>query len=228
MKNKPINNRIPLLVFLVVLFAGLNLKAQIHEKLQGKLYENITSAEGEALFPDGWFKGVVTLKSNEIFDGVLIRYDKINDKLLYQENGQIYTAGPEVVAFHIPSDVALHDFKKGYPKIGKLTDQAFYEVLHDGTTKLLKKHTSLIKEEKEEDGSAKQRIEDTQQYFVLKDKKMTLLKEPFEQSLLGLLADKRAIMKMVITEQFLEFNEDIDIVTLLEEYDAYKAGSPGH
>jgi hypothetical protein len=152
----------------------------------------------------------------------------INDKLLYQENEQTYIAGPEVIQFHIPGENALYDFKKGYPKTGKLTDQTYYEVLHDGNTKLLKKHYAILKEEKGENDATVKKIENTQQYYVLKDKKMTMLKEPFEQTLLGLLADKRALMKMVITEQHLEFNEDIDIVTLLEEYDAYKAGSPGH
>ncbi len=204
--------------------------AQFHDKLQGKPYDteanNVT--EGSPLFPEGWYKGVITLKSGEILDGIPIRYDKVNDRLLYEEEGQFYTAGPEVIQFHIPSDNALYDFKKGYPKTGKLTDQAFYEVLHDGTTKLLKRRSSVISEEKGENDTVSRKAEDAQQYYVLKDKKMTVLKEPFEQTLLNLLADKKALMKMVITEQQLEFNEDIDIVTLLEEYDAYKAGSPGH
>lgn len=218
-----------ILLFAVIHFA-FAAKAQFHAKLQGKPYPATDQnfAEGNIHFPDGWYKGVITLKSTEVLDGIPIRYDKVNDQLLYMENEKIYIAGPEVIYFHIPSDNALYDFKKGYPKIGKLTDQNFYEVLHDGNTKLLKRHVAVVKEEKDENDAVLKKVEDTYQYYVLKDKKMNLLKEPFEQTLLNLLADRRSLMKMVITEQQLEFNEDIDIVTLLEEYDAYKAGSPGH
>src|SRR5690606_14390681 len=76
--------------------------AQFHDKLQGKPYDteanNVT--EGSPLFPEGWYKGVITLKSGEILDGIPIRYDKVNDRLLYEEEGQFYTAGPEVIQFH--------------------------------------------------------------------------------------------------------------------------------
>lgn len=204
--------------------------AQFHEKLQGKPYdpEAAQVQQGETLFLDGWYQGYIKLKSGEVLDGVTLRYDKANDQVLYEEAGQYYIAGANVIQFHIASEDALYNFVKGFPKIGKLTDQSFYELLHDGTTKLLKKHTATIKSVKNEEGTLEKVAEDTTHYYVLKDKKMTLLKEPFEQSLLALLADKRALMKMVITEQQLEFSEDIDIVTLLEEYDAYKAGSPGH
>jgi hypothetical protein len=204
--------------------------AQFHEKLQGKPFDVETNKvnQGESLFLDGWYKGYVKLKSGEVLDGISIRYDKINDQLLYEENEQYYIAGPSVVQFHIASDDALYNFSKGYPKIGKNTENSFYEVLHDGTTKLLKKHTATLKSIKNEEGTLEKVAEDATQYYVIKDKKIVLLKEPFEQSLLTILADKRSLMKMVIVEQQLEFNEDIDIVSLLEEYDAYKAGSPGH
>ncbi len=203
-------------------------EAQYMQDVNGRVVTEMTytDVEGSPFLVEEFHKGIVTMvKDNQVHDGVPIRYDAYKDELEYEKDGKHYRLGPEVMSFSIPTGDALYEFQRGFPAAGDLTENSFYQVLHDGNTKLLKHYGKRMREEKAyNSASATKRFDDSEQLFVLKGGKMNPVKKNGKKDLLALLSDEKNLMNYVIKEEQLDFKSEMDMVKLLEEYDAYKAG----
>ncbi|WP_207503403.1 hypothetical protein [Telluribacter humicola] len=186
-----------------------------------------TDTEGSPyLLDDKWITGTLRTTSDKVVDGVKMKYDIFQDELEYEKEGKLYRLGAnEVVEFAMPTGDALYIFRRGFPAIDDQTESSFYRVLHDGNTKLLKRFESKKREEKQyNSATAVSRFVPNEQLYVYKQGKMHPIKKGDKKALLSLLSDKKNLMEHNIKEQQLNLKSEVDMVKLLEEYDAYKAG----
>jgi hypothetical protein len=218
-------NLISSLVGIVCLFATA--QAQFMYDINGRVVNEVqyTDVEGSPYLLDNWYTGSVKMTEGKVYDGIKMRYDAYKDELEYEKDGKFYRLGPEIVEFSIPSGDALYNFRRGFPAAGNQTDRSFYQLLHDGTTKLLKRHEMKMREERAYNSATNtKRFDLNEKLYILKQGKMYPIKKNDKKALLKILSDERNLMEYAIKEQQLDFKTEDDIVKLLEEYDAYKAG----
>jgi hypothetical protein len=214
--------------FLLSFFLWSNtLIAQDSTGLAGTPYQETATADGESspyLFKE-WFSGTVRTSDDRVHDGVNIRYDLKKDEVEYKADSGLFRVSSGITEFTIPTGTDLYIFKNGYPAVAGQSDKSFYRVLYDGNTKLLKKYVAPIKVEK---ASATRTLEPSAKLYILKNDKLNQVQLTDRNSFLKLLTEEKNKMNYVIRESQLDFAAEDDLITLLEEYDSYKAGRGGN
>ncbi len=157
-----------------------------------------------------------------------MRYDAYKDEVEYEKESKMYRLGSEITAFTLPTGDALYEFRSGFPAVGDQTEKSFYRVLADGNTKLLKRYEMKMREEKPyNSATVTKRFDLNEQLYVLKNGTMYPVKTNDRKGIMKLVNDEKNLMNYIIKEEQLNFSTEDDIVKLLEEYDAYKAGRKG-
>lgn len=223
--NQSMKKIISSLVVIVCLISTA--QAQFMYDINGRVVSEMsyTDVEGTPYFTEGWNTGLVNPVKGNPVDGVKMRYDAYKDELEYEKDGKLYRLGPEIKEFSFMTADEKYIFRNGFPLVDNQIPASFYRVLHDGTTKLLKRYEMKMREERQyNSATTTKRFFMAEELFVLKDGTMTALKKNDKKTLLSLLADEKKLMEFAIKEQELNFKNDLDVVKLLEEYDAYKAG----
>ncbi|MCF2490294.1 hypothetical protein [Dyadobacter sp. CY347] len=213
--------------FLLSFFLWTNAAiAQDSTGLSGTPYqESATDGENSAYLFQEWYSGTVRTSDDRVHDGVKIRYDIKKDEVEYKADSGLFRVSSGVKEFTIPTGTDLYIFKNGYPAVGEQTDKSFYRVLYDGNTKLLKKYVKPIKVEK---ASATRTLEPNAKLYIMKNDKLNPVQLSNRNSFLNLLTEEKNKMNYIIRESQLDFAAEDDLITLLEEYDSYKAGRGGN
>ncbi|KAA6440953.1 hypothetical protein FEM33_04605 [Dyadobacter flavalbus] len=201
--------------------------AQDSTGLAGIPFQETVSTNGRNipyLFKD-WYSGMVRTSDDQVHDGLMLRYDLEKDEVEYKKGTSLFRIPAGITEFSIMTGSDLYTFKSGFPAVDGYTDKSFYRVLYDGNTKLLKKYTNPIHVEK---ASATREMDEGAKLYILKNEKLNPVKLNDKNSFLKLLPDEKNKLNYVIKEQQLEFGGDDDLITLLEEYDSYKAGRGGN
>jgi hypothetical protein len=201
--------------------------AQDSTGLAGTPFQEVKLSPGETspyLFND-WYMGTVRTSDDKVHDGIQLRYDLKKDEVEYKQNSGLYRLSQGVTEFTIPTGTDLYIFKSGFPAADGQTGNSFYRVLYEGNTVLLKKYTSPIRVEK---ASATTAMDQDSKLYILKDQKLTPVKLSDKNSFLKLLSDEKNKMLYTIKEQQLDFGAEDDLISLLEEYDSFKAGRGGN
>lgn len=200
--------------------------AQDVSGLSGKPVPQISESGNapEYLFKD-WYSGIVRTNIDKVVDGINIRYDLSNDAIEYQQGANTYMVSEGIREFTIPTNTDLYTFKSGYPAVDQQSEKSFYRVLYEGNVILLKRYKSPIITEK---ASPTQTLDKDAQLYIFKDNKLSRVKLSDKNSFLKLLSDERNKMLYTIKEQQLEFGAEDDLISLLEEYDSFKAGRGGN
>ena len=212
---------------LTALFWGKQATAQDSTGLSGIISQEKTLARGAKspyLFNE-WYSGTVRTGDDKVHDGIYLRYDVEKDELEYKSGSGIYRLSQGVTEFTIPTGTDLYIFKNGFPGVGEYNNNSFYRLLYDGNVKLLKKYTGAILVEK---ASPTQALDPDSKLYIFKDEKLSQVKLNDKNSFLKLLSDEKNKMLYTIKEQQLEFGAEDDLISLLEEYDSFKAGRGGN
>ena len=220
---------------IISLFAGLCLiasaQAQFMQDINGRVVTEVTytDVEGSPYLFEDWNTGIMkAVQNDKVFDGLKMRYDAYKDEVEYEKDGKMYRLGPEITAFTLPTGDALYEFRRGFPAVGSQTENSFYRVLSDGNTKVLKRYAMKMREEKPyNSATVTKRFDLDEQLYVLKNGTMYPVKTNDKKGIMKLVSDEKNLMNYVIKEEQLNFRTEDDIVKLLEEYDAYKAGRKG-
>jgi hypothetical protein len=168
---------------------------------------------------DDWVTGTITTSKGEIIDAVKMRFDNYKGDIEYKKEDSLYSLkGNDVTEFSFLTGSDLYTFQKGFPAVGKSTGESFYRVLYDGNLKVLKRYTSNPKD----NGKSSFVLDET--LYVLKDQTMIPVKVNDRKGIMKVVADKKNHMEYAAKEQQLDFSQEADIIKLIEEYDAYKAG----
>lgn len=213
-------------LLLIVCIADITV-AQDSTGLSGTPFQEIkyTDSKSSPYLFEEWYSGTIRTSDEQIHDGIKIRYDLKKDEVEYQLGSALYRLSTGVKDFTIPTGTDLYIFKNGFPPVDGNTEKSFYRVMYDGNTKLLKKYKSQIKQEK---ASATREMDPDAKIYILKDDKLSLVKLSDKNSFLKLLPDEKNKMLYVIKEQQLDFAAEDDLISLLQEYDSYKAGRGGN
>ncbi len=211
-----------LLLLCLINTAVLQAVAQDSTGLSGTPFQAGSSGADNAsyLFSD-WYSGTVRTSDDKVHDGVYLRYDLKKDEIEYKQGADLYRLKQGVSEFTIPTGTDLYVFKNGFPAVGGQSSSSFYRVLYEGNTKLLKKYTTPIKVEK---ASPTQAVDPESKLYIVKGEKLFPVKLNDKNSFLKLLGDKKNKMLYTIKEQQLEFGAEDDLISLLEEYDSFRAG----
>ncbi|TDE11568.1 hypothetical protein [Dyadobacter psychrotolerans] len=209
---------------LSILFSGSEIIAQDSTGLTGIPYQETADGGNSYLFKE-WYSGSVRMQDDKVYDGVQLRYDIKKDEIEFKKDSALYRISNGVQEFTIPSGTDLYIFRSGFPAGQGQTAKSFYRVMYDGNTKLLKKYISPIRVEK---ASATKEMDPDAKLYVVKDNKLSAVKLSDKNSFLKLLPDEKNKMLYIIKEQQLDFGAEDDLVSLLSEYDSYKAGRGGN
>ena len=165
MKNKLVNI---FFLFLAIHVLAINLsKAQyefIPDQTTGKplttaRYENVT---GTPFLIDAWLHGEVKLANGSIVKPKAIKYDAVEDKLLFQQDGKIFEFFPKVAVFKLYAPNQTRTFL-----INDKNSQ-YFELLADGDIKLLKKTKKVVLERKGYNSATVEKVIDENiKYYIV-------------------------------------------------------------
>ena len=131
-------------------------------------YENVT---GTPYLIDAWLNGEVKLANGSIVKPKAIKYDAVEDKLLFQEGGKIFEFFPKVAVFKLYAPSQTRTFLIN-DKNGE-----YFELLVDGDIKLLKKTKKVVLERKGYNSATVEKvIDESIKYFILVNDKRSELK----------------------------------------------------
>jgi len=226
-------------LFFILVFtfciAGLNASAQEFSKyattptteyLGGQLvsYNKYTKIKGSPYLYDVWLHGEVVTNDGKTYKKMLIKFNTEKDELIF-----VYepTDVPEKFAdpirmftIHAETDRV---FVNQFPKVDKQNAMSYYEVLVAGNTMLLKRHKEILESSRNEwtrastDGVYSNR----DAYYLYKDSQMLPLNLN-KNSILKLLADKSSDVNAYADSQKVNFEQEGDLIKLLNYYNTLK------
>ncbi len=222
------NIKLLIVVFILMLSAN-RIKAQVYGQdvngsaLREKRYLDVN---GSPYLVDTWEKAVVQLNNGQTYN-VDIKYDMIADNIYFRNKAgdSLNFAQPVKefkIAYTLNNKAESRLFRSGFPSTGGKTNQnSFYEVLYDGTTKLIKKDAKSIWEETTTYGTATKvkNITDHVTYFVARGDKIVLLKND-RKSVTEALNDKAADIEKYIKDNKLDAKKDDDLIKIFTYYNS--------
>jgi hypothetical protein len=169
--------------------------------------------KGDPYLTKDWSTASVKLQNGQTYEGVNVRYDLLEDQLTFK------TAEGSELAFATPvSEFKITYDEKGSPvtKVFRsgfkgTTDNSFYEVLHDGNVKVLKKHGKQIETVQEYNSPPTKSITDRIKYFYVLNNELVELKKD-TKSLGVVFGSKSAEVEKYIKENKLNVKKDEDLV----------------
>lgn len=206
------------MLFCVLLAATSFAQPIFIQDINGRpIFENTYSdVEGSPYLQPDWMRGTVKAKHNgKTYQLAKMKYDAYKDEVEYEENQKLYRFSKEITEFSTPSGL----FRNGFSSIESFTPQSFYEVLHDGNLKLLKKHFIRIVTEKPYNSATEtKRFTKEETLFLWKDNKMYRLKKD-KKAILELLGSKQPEIEAFIKEQKLKLSKEEDILKVVEKFE---------
>lgn len=174
-------------------------------------YENVT---GTPYFLDFWSKGKVTTKSGKNYVDMSLKYDIMNDKLIFQGEGgnMMYFAEP-VSTFEI-TDAGLstsYKFINGLPIIDGLNQSSFFQIVASGKISLFKRIYKKITESTGY-GSAtvNKSFKNYSTYYVLQNGNLSKISIN-KKSLIELLPNKEKEITDYLKKEKTDFKHDSDL-----------------
>lgn len=172
--------------------------------------------EGSAYYNPYWEKGVVKLNDGRVYADVNIKFDQVEQALMFKtKSGDSVILEKPVAEFKIASRNTV--FRNGYNG----NKNAYYEVLADGTTQLLKSTAKTINDVKAYPyGTGEVRsIKADDQYYLYKNNKLIRLKQN-EASVLAAIGDKQPELTAYIRSSGLNMKNAGDLEKLMEYYNS--------
>jgi hypothetical protein len=178
-----------------------------------KRYTNI---KGSPYLQPDWAAGSVKLRSGKTFDGMKLKYDQVEDELLFLSDGGKEMTFSEPVAEFTIGDKA---FRRGYPAADGAPANAFYEVITEGKMALLKRTSKKVIEEPAYNAATSVKSIRTNENYYLTATNLELTKiKKDKKSVLAALPDKKAELEDYIKDQRLDLRQEQDIVKLISYY----------
>lgn len=211
-------------VFLLML---LEVKAQYaitFDNIDGRpLYANLhAGVQGEPMLFKDWTQATVHLQNGEKLKNVKVKYDLIDDLLIFTDNkDQLFYFRQKVNEFwlHREGEADLH-FKSGFPAFDGQTTDNFYQILVDGPVPLLKSRKKSVQESQVYGGATTQRIlHDVEGLLVFKDGQLIKIRKN-EKAVLDALKGDRAEMKELISKNKYNLRKDEDLIAFFRDYNA--------
>jgi len=216
-----------LLVLTVLFFTGIHqanaqyLKDALGRQIILAPYENV---EGDAYLFKDWQVADVKLNTGDVYKNVQLKYDQLKETLYFKGD-----KNEEVMAFAVPvreftingtADTPPLHYRNGYHAIPGVSANAYFEVLANGTTQLLKRTAKNIQEEKGygEAAVTKKIVSTVKYYLVLSDKTIQIKND--KKSLLAALSNKHPEIEKYIQDNHLNLKNDTDLGKVVTYYNS--------
>lgn len=180
-------------------------------------YENVT---GSPYLIDDWSTALVKLQSGQTYKDVKVKYDQVSDELRFENNGKELVFINPISEFKIklPKNNSVKDL---YFKCGFAPDpKAFYQVLAEGKTTLIKKNRKIIVDKTPYNSATAVKVFEPQtKYYLYRDHKFEGIKNN-KKTILGILSDKTAVLNSYIQKENINLNRDEDFGKLITYYNS--------
>lgn len=179
--------------------------------------KNYLDVKGSPYLFDEWTEGWVKLHNGNMHAGMSLKYDQVQDNLLFKgSSGQAQAFVEPVIEFEIDG----HLFRKGYTPVDGAAPAAFYQVLADGNTQFLKRTTKQIFEEVPYGTATKQKTIAPKEFYYLSlganDNLVKIRKD--KKAIVNALSDKKAQLEQYIKQHSLDMKEEADLAKLVAYY----------
>lgn len=132
-------------------------------------YENVT---GSPYLVDEWLSGEVRLANGSLVKSKAVKYDAVDNKLLFQQDNKVFEFFPKAVAF-----VLFAPERKRTFLLKENEKDGYFELLEDGKIQLLKKTRKKIVDRKDYNSSVVETIiAENVSYFLLVEGKQKEIK----------------------------------------------------
>lgn len=185
----------------------------------GNIYENVT---GSPYLSADWISGSVELTDAKVYNNVSLKYDEINDDVIFKGKDGVAMAADNVKQFKLAPYGDVKDstlFRSGFPAVKSNTVKGFYEVLVDGKVKLLKKTSKRINTSREYNSASvdKTVIASSTYYLFTQNGNMIFISKD-KKSILKELTGKEAELNTFISAEKLNLKNDADLAKLVTYY----------
>ncbi|TCD22112.1 hypothetical protein EZ456_18390 [Pedobacter psychrodurus] len=179
-------------------------------------YEDVT---GSPYLFDYWIKGKVTTKSGKHYVDMPLKYNVMDDKLIFKhENGNLMYFAEPVTEFELlnPELNISNKYINGLPAIDHFNSASYFKVIFSGQTSLFKKTNKKIIESKQY-GSAitNKSFNTTNSYFVLSNGNFLKI-TPTKKAILVLFPSKEQELNNYLKKEKIDFKQDSDLKKLFE------------
>lgn len=176
-------------------------------------YENVT---GSPYLIDDWSTALVKLQSGQTYKDVKVKYDQVSDELRFENNGQELVFINPIAEFKIKLPKKDLYFKCGFAPDPK----AFYQVLAEGKTTLIKKNRKVIVDKTPYNSATTVKVFEPQvRYYLYKDNDLASVKAN-KKSILSALSDKKDALEAYIGKEKLDFDNNEDLSKLINYYNS--------
>lgn len=148
-----------------------------------------------------------------------IKYDQLEDKVIVKGPGtEEYAFNDAVAEFNFKDDNKL--FRAGFAPVGKMTEKSFYQIIHDGKTKYIKRLGKIIIESKGYNTpTIEKKVETDNSYYIVRNDNIPVLVKNNEKSIIAML-DKKGDFSKYIKDNKLNLKNDEDVTKFLSYYDS--------
>lgn len=195
-------------LFLMVGIAGLThsvATAQIYmTDINGQvLRENkYVDVQGSPYLDEAWKPGVLISSKGKAYPNNQVRFDAYGGEVEYQQKEKAYRMNPrELHEFKILNGVDTLRFKNGFAAANSNTPETYYQVLYDGSVKLLKQLKITMNESKAYNSATATKTFSRQElYFVNKPDGSLQRIQRNRKSILSAFPDKKSEMEKALKE----------------------------
>jgi len=224
--NRNMIKKTLLISTLLLSFGTSQIFAQAVSDVNGRNYRVKSSSDikGSPYFTDNFIKGILKLKNGKEINGLALKYDLMDDLVLYKDaKDSIMEVAEPIAEFKLESvnepAIPYHLFRSGFNKVNGNTDNSFYEVLSDGNVKFIRKNIKYIKEFTEYNAKTSDKsIEDKITYYIVKPDNTPIPVSKNEKSILNVLDNKKDELSAFIKSNKLSLKKDADILKVFEYY----------
>ncbi|WP_299706860.1 hypothetical protein [uncultured Pontibacter sp.] len=174
--------------------------------------------KGSPYLTDDWQAGSVKLDNGKIFEGLQLKYDQIEEELMFlnkAEEAQLFV--DPIAEFTIIG----RTFRRGYTPADGATPKTFYQVLADGETQLLKRTSKKIYEEVPYGTATKIKniIENETYYLADAEGKLTKIRKD-KKAITNALSNKKSELEDYVKANRLDLRQEGDMAKLVTYYNS--------
>lgn len=186
-----------------------------------------TNYENTPYVPADWLPGTLVTPTGQRYAVGLLRYNADLDQPEYQLGEQVFRPKFAVrqIVLGDSAKAGVRRFVNGFPAVDQQTPASFYELLHDGKTKLLKRTKAVLLDVTSYNSATKQkRFDFNETYYVARPGATPSGAAPVrvkrdKKSLLEVFADRGAQVEEFLAREKLKLRSWDEVAKVLRFYD---------
>lgn len=172
-----------------------------------------TDVEGNPYLYDFWVKGKVTLKNGKSYSNDSLKYDLIDDKLIFKnDDGTLMHFAEPVKSFDLLSkDQTILHFRNGLPVTNGLNPESYFQIIYDGKVPLFKRTGKFVTESKQYSSASSTKLfNTTYSYYSLQNGVLT--KIPLnKKTIINLFGIEEQQLNDYLKQEKIDFKKDADL-----------------